>query len=206
MRFPGALEAHGRPAAIHLGRDSLASLTRARRGKGGAGVFVWPLLSLFFAFGCAQPSLYITPAREEMAKSEVAFLDLGSSPVLDGHRMELRKVDDVPVRQYFHAYLFPGWHFFEYGYDEHTKCRRYRYTKAYVDYGIGTSPLRTPRRDRIECLEWAVREHRYSGWFRTERGRRYLWTGIQPLLKKHPDPGGIAYYEKKVPGVPYRNP
>ncbi len=119
--------------------------------------------------------------------------------------MGLRKVDDVPLRQYFHAYLSPGWHFFEYGYDEYTKCTRSRHTKVYVDYGIGTSPLRTPYLDRFECQEYAVAKHRYSGWFRPEGGHRYLWTEIQPLLKRHPDPGGVAYYEKTVPGVLFKN-
>jgi hypothetical protein len=152
---------------------------------------------------CATPSIYIAPAQKGMSKNEISFLTHESVPVLDGHRMGLRKVDGVPVGSFFHVYLSPGWHYFEYGFRVNAGCREYRHTQVFVDYGIGV--LRDPSRDRHTCIEPIIKDYVYSGWFLLESGRRYQWTKIHPLLKKLPETPDPSPYDKSVPGLLYKN-
>ncbi len=114
--------------------------------------------------------------------------------------MELWKVDGVPASSCFRVILSPGWHFFEYGYSVRTGCRKFKHTQVYVDTGVGV--VRDPLRDRYTCLEPAVEDHAYSGWLLLERGRRYRWADVLPLLKESPDPAGPRFYEGSARGVP----
>ncbi len=177
----------------------MAPLTLRRCGLSFHPFVGIPLMVMLWMSACAPASLHIAPAHKGMHRNEVSFLDHASVPVINGQKMLLKKVDGVPVGSFFHVYLSPGWHFFEYGFRVYAGCRKYKHTKVFVDYGVGV--LRDPRRDRFTCLDPIMRDSIYSGWFLLGRGDRHRWVDIQPLLKRLPETGGPSPYDTTVPGV-----